>query len=50
MLIDIVKEMTKKMNTIERRINNISKKTTVLYKNRPHVVKRSVWEGRLRYR
>lgn len=50
MLFDIVKEMSKKMKTIEKRIGNISKKTTVLYKERPHVIKRSIWEGRLRSR
>ena len=50
MLFDIIKEMSKKMKTIERRIGNISKKTSILYKERPHVVKRSVWEGRLRFR
>lgn len=50
MLFDMVKEMSKKINNFERRIGNISKKTTLLYKNRPRTVKRSVWTGRLRSR
>lgn len=40
----------KLLKTFNRRLLNISKKTNVLYKTRPMIIKRSVWEGRLRYR
>tara|TARA_B100000902_G_C27314441_1_gene920364 strand:+ start:2579 stop:3262 length:684 start_codon:yes stop_codon:yes gene_type:complete len=50
MLFEHVKEMTNKISSIERILGNISKKTTILYKNRPRIVKKSVWVNRLRSR
>lgn len=49
-LFELVVELTKKIKSIDRRLGNITKKTNVLYKSHPIVIKRSVWEGRLRSR
>ena len=49
-LFELVVELTKKIKSIDRRLGNITKKTNVLYKTNPIVIKRSVWEGRLRSR
>lgn len=40
----------KSVKSVERRLGNIQKKTTYLYKHKPVVVKRSVWKSRLRPR
>lgn len=40
----------KSVKSVERRLGNIQKKTAYLYKHKPVVVKRSVWNSRLRPR
>jgi len=38
------------IKSFSRRLFNINKKTNILYKCRPIIIKRSVWDGRLRNR
>ena len=45
-----VVDSKKTINSLERRLGNISKKTNIMYKNIPRTKMQSVWEGRLRRR